>query len=84
MCTRKKTFFLTKIMIFNKNLLIILVKVNVILKFSLSFVDIYLCRDNNVSWDGSRKNIKVADWLLSWDLQNRDHRGGHGGTCSDA
>ena len=33
---------------------------------------------------GGWKRLEVVDKLLSKDLQNKDHHGGHGGTCSDA
>ena len=33
---------------------------------------------------GGWKRLEVVDKLLSGDLQNKDHRGGHGGIYSDA
>ena len=48
-----------------------------------SIVDAYFCRGNNVGGDGGQRCLEAVDRLLSGDLQNKGHRRGHGGTCSD-
>ena len=49
----------------------------------IRIVDVCFCRSNNLRGDRSRRSLEMVDRLLSWNLQNRDYRRGHGETCLD-